>query len=343
MEKSIKNLIKFIVFVLVLVVLYFILKEIGFIKIYDNLKIAKVKYIVLAFLSGFVLFITWNLKWYLLLKELTDVKFRHTLLILLAGSFVNSTTPGARVGGEPLRAYYLSKIYNVEKSRFFATTLIDKVANTVAFSFLSIFSILFVILFVDIGLKLKVFLEIILLLILVLILGSVVLKKKIIFKKRYITKILLVVYNFFLFRFVRKKFSTYKKFEGYFVERFDNIVNTSKRLLYQKKIFKNTLILSFVMWFFNYIGTYFLFKAFSYDVSFLAVIIVVTLSLLIGSIIFVPGGIGLIETVMISLYFSFGIGSSIAATVAVVDRFIFYFFSLFVGGLCLAYLNIRYK
>ena len=86
-----------------------------------------------------------------------------------------------------------------------------------------------------------------------------------------------------------------------------------------------------------------MFKAFSYDVSFLAVIIVVTLSLLIGSIIFVPGGIGLIETVMISLYFSFGIGSSIAATVAVVDRFIFYFFSLFVGGLCLAYLNIRYK
>ncbi len=343
MKKSIKNSIKFIILLILLITLFFILKQIGFQQIYSNYKQSNNTYLALAVLSAFFLFLTWNLKWFLLLKEMAHVKFHHALIILFAGSFINSTTPGARVGGEPLRAYYLSKIYKIEKTRFFATTVVDKVANTVAFSLLSIFSILFVILFVDISTKIKIMLEVILLLILVLILSAIVLKKKLIFRKRYATKILFAIYNFFLFKFIRNKFSTYKKFESYFVEKFENIINTSKRLLYEKKTFKNTLILSFVMWFFNYLGTYFLFKAFSYEISFIAIIIVVTLSLLIGSIIAVPGGIGLIETVMISLYLSFGINSSIAATVAVLDRFIFYFFSLLIGGLCLLYLNFKYK
>ena len=97
------------------------------------------------------------------------------------------------------------------------------------------------------------------------------------------------------------------------------------------------------MWFFNYLGTFFLFKAFGYNISFIALIVVITLSILLGSLFPLPGGIGIIETIMISLYLSFGINSGIAATVAVIDRFIFYFFSLLIGGISLAYLNIKYK
>ena len=343
MKKNIKRLIKSILFIIILVALLFILKQIGFQKIYNNLKIAKIHYLILAFSSTLILFLSWNLKWFLLVKEMSKAKFHHCLVILMAGSFINSTTPGARVGGEPLRAYYLSKTYNVEKSKFFATTVIDKVANTLAFTILSIFSILFVILFVDINLKIKIILEIILFFIVIFILAAIILKKKIIFRKRFFTKLLIAIYNFYLFKFIRKKFHSFKKFEQYFIEKIENIINTSKRLLYEKKTFKNSILISFCMWFFNYLGTYFLFKAFSYDISFIAIIIVVTLSLLLGSILVIPGGIGVIETIMISLYISFGINPSIAATVAVIDRFIFYFFSLFVGGICLVYLNLKYK
>lgn len=343
MEKNLKKALKVLIFLAVFVVLYFILRKIGFANIYNNLLIADKKYLLLSFLSAFAVFLTWNFKWYLLVKEIVEVKFHQLFMILMASSFVNTTTPGARVGGEPLRAYYLSKQYKIEKAKFFATALIDKAINTIAFAVLSVFSILFVILFMDIDAKIRLFLEIMLVVLFLLIVTGIALRRKMVFKRKYITDILKKIYYFSLFKTVRKKFLSYKKFENYIIRKLNNVINTLKRILKQKKVFKKDLALAFVRWFFNYLATYFLFRAFGYDVSFIAVIIVVTLSILIGSMLVLPGGMGIIETIMISLYLSFGINPGVAATVAVIDRFIFYFYSLFIGGICLAYLNIRYK
>ena len=55
-----------------------------------------------------------------------------------------------------------------------------------------------------------------------------------------------------------------------------------------------------------------------------------------------PGGAGVTELLMISMYISFGISSTIAASVALLDRFIFYIFSLGFGYVSLTYLNFRY-
>jgi uncharacterized protein (TIRG00374 family) len=343
MRKSIKKVLKILSFVIVLIILYSILRGIGFINIYNTLKIADIKYIILTFLSAFAVFLIWNYKWYLLVKEVKKPKFLQIFPMLMAGSFINTTTPGAKVGGEPLRAYYLSKQYKLEKSKFFATTIVDRTINTIAFAALSIFSILFVILFMNIEIWIRTILEIILVLLLLAILGGFIIKQKVKFKRKYITTVLTKIYYFYLFKIIRKRFNTYKKFENYVIKKLENIINTFKKLIKKEKVFKKDLFLSFLMWFFNYLGTFFLFKALGYKISFLAIIIVVTLSVFIGSLFALPGGIGVIETIMISLYFSFGISSGVAATVAVMDRFIFYFYSLLIGGICLVYLNLKYK
>lgn len=125
------------------------------------------------------------------------------------------------------------------------------------------------------------------------------------------------------------------------IKKLNNILKTSKKLR-TRKIFKKDLSLSFLMWFFNYLGTFFLFIALNHKINFIAIIVVVTLSTLLGSISPVPGGVGIIEAIMISLYLTFGINSGIAATVAVLDRLIYYFYSLLIGGISLFYLNTKY-
>jgi uncharacterized protein (TIRG00374 family) len=341
MKKFIKITLKTLFFIIVLILLYLILRGVGFINIYNTLKITDIKYIILAFLSAFALFLTWNYKWYLLVKEVKKVNFLQILPILMAGSFINTTSPGARVGGEPLRAYYLSRQYKLEKSKSLVTAIVDKAINSIAFATLSIFSILFVILFIKVDVRIKIALEVILALIFLAILGGLVIKQKVKLKKEYITNILTKIY--YLFKIIRKRFDTYKKFENYVIKKLNNVIKTFKKLVKQKAVFKKDLLLSFLMWFFNYLGTYFLFLAFGFKISFLAIVIVITLSILLGSLFPLPGGMGIIETIMISLYLSFGISSGIAATVAVIDRFIFYFFSLLIGGISLIYLNLKYK
>jgi uncharacterized protein (TIRG00374 family) len=343
MDKNAKRAAKAFVFIGVLALLYFILRKIGFREIYGNFMLADKTYLVLAFVSALLLFLTWSLKWMLLVKEVAKPRFIHIFPVIMAGSFVNTTTPGARVGGSPLRAYFLSKEHGIEKSKFLATAIADNAANTIAFAALSIFSALFVILFVEISTNVKVLLEIVLVCLALVIGAGILLRQKVKFKKKHFEVALKKVYYFPIFRTLRKKFATYKKFENYTIRKLNNIVNVLKKIVSQKKVFIRDIGLAFAMLAFNYAGTFFIFSAFGYEISIIAIVIVVTLSVLIGSLFGLPGGIGIIETAMISLYLSFGINAGVAATVAVIDRFIFYFYSLFVGGICMAYLSWRHK
>jgi len=343
MNKNLKKLLNFLVFAVILTVLYFILRKIGFKNIYNNLLAAEKTYLILAFLCTLAGFFIWNLKWYFLTNKIKKVNFWYLFLTLMASSFVNTTTPGARVGGEPLRAFYLSKKYKTEKSKFFAGIIADKAVNSIAFIVLTVLSILFVILFVEVSVKIKIILEVALVVITALIIAGIILKQKAKLKKEYLTRIAKKIYYFSLFKTLREKFSTYKTFEAYILKKLNNVVNTLRKTLKDKKVISRDLVFSFARWGFIYLSTFFLFKAFGYDISFIAVVVVITLSIFVGSLSIVPGGMGFVETIMISLYLAFGITSGIAATVAVIDRFIFYFYSLVIGGICLVYLSIRYK
>jgi len=343
MDKKIKVLLKALLFIAILAVLYTILRKIGFRSIYDNILAADKVYILLAVIAVVSANLVWNLKWYFLAREVAKVRFWHLFVVTLAGSFVNTTTPGARVGGEPVKAYYLSKKYGKEKSKFFATALADKAASALSFGILSVLSMLFVIIFMDVEVKIKIILEIILVAMFLVVGAGILLRQKIEFKSEHTSALLNRIYYFSLFKVLRKRFATYSNFEKYTIKKINNIVNVIKKMVRQKRIVARDLGLAFARWIILYLGAYFLFKSFGYDVSFFAVVIVLTLSLFAGSFFIAPGGIGFIETIMISLYISFGIDPGVAATVAVMDRAIFYFLSLIAGGICLAYLSLKYK
>ena len=138
---------------------------------------AEHEYIALAVGVTVARFLLWNLKWMLFVKPIAEVRFSRLLIILLAGLFVSTSTPGAQVGGEPLRAYYLAREAGIRKSAAMATVTLDKAGNYAAFFTFSLVSIFMLWLLLEIPPVLKLLGEVLLLVLILVALSSTYIRR----------------------------------------------------------------------------------------------------------------------------------------------------------------------
>lgn len=320
----------FVIFLLV----FHVLKDIDFVRLYELLKNINYIYFGLAFLSCLVSFILWNLRFKnsvsVLVKE--KISFFYLLWTLFAGVFINNITPGTSVGGEPIRAIYLSKKYNKPKSNFLGVILADKFIHLSVFAFFLTFSFLFVFIFLNIGVRNKIILEVCLFFIIGLFLLFLFFQKK---KSR--REILLK----FIFKLsiIKNRFKNFNSFKKYVNLKMDNFYKCFKKVFNSKRKVLFGIFISFLFWIFHYLISYFLFLSLSYSVSFFAVIIAVSISQLLGDVSPFPGGTGLVEGTMFVIYSSIGIEPSIAVLVTLLNRAILHFYGLVIGGASFLYLN----
>lgn len=337
-----KTILKYLSLIIVFAILYYIIKRIGLKEILNNLTKADPIFIIIAFILTTIYYLIWNLRWYLIIKDTHKTSYFKIIPIFLTGVLFNTITPSARFGGEPFRAYYLSKEYKITKTRAFATTVIDKIYNFIVFSILSIFSILFVISYIKINVLLKTLLITCLVIVLAAILLLFVFHKKRDTKKTFkLHKLLPIMYNFFLFKFIRNKFETCEDFMGFVNKKIDTFVKFLKKHFKKKKNILNGLVTTTIFWLIKFIVVYFLFLSLNHPIDIMPIIIVVTISNLLGDLSFTPGGIGIIEALMITLYYSFGINPAIAVIVTLLSRAMFYFYALGFGGLSFIYLTLK--
>ena len=324
----------FIFTAIIVGLLFWILKDINFHEVYLLIRGANPLWFGLAFLSSFATFIVWNFRWQYILKPIIKGNFWFLLNVLFAGAFFNSVTPGAGVGGEPFRAYFLSEKYKKSKSKILGYVLGDSFFRLVTLFVFMIFSVLFVLVYVQISNTLKYILEGVFVFVLFIsILLMFIILKKLNFNFGAFFKLL------YWFKFIKKRFKSSDEFALYVNSRMSKFVGTFRKVVRNKKNIFVGLILAFAFWGFNFLTAYFLFLSFGYSVNFLSVIIVFTLGNMIGSLSPSPGGIGVVESSMTLLYSAMGVVPGLALLVAFLHRIIYYFFSLFIGGLSLIHLR----
>ena len=140
---------------------------------------------------------------------------------------------------------------------------------------------------------------------------------------------------------IKKNFENKREFVRYINKRLANFSESFFSAFNGKKKFLILILISLLMWLSNYFVSYAIFFSFNYKISFLAVVIAVTLSYLIGDLSIIPGGIGLMESTMFLTYSAMGVSPEIAAVISLLSRIIYYFYSLLIGGLSLIYLKIK--
>jgi uncharacterized protein (TIRG00374 family) len=257
----------------------------------------------------------------------------------MTGVFLNQITPGRDTGGEPVRAYYVSRFTGIMKRQALATIIIDKSGNYIAIGSFIGFAILFITLYLQVPPSVKILFEGVLILFLLGVVSAVYVKKNL--ELPVIpAKILRKIYFFGPLKKIREHFHTYTSFEEYIMERITEFITTLRTLLSEKKNVRDNLLLSFLIWFMVFVKTYLIFLAFGEEVSIFMVIAVEAISILLGIISFLPGGVGATEITMIALFRSAGINVEIATAVTIVSRGMFYAFSLGLGYLSFLYLKL---
>lgn len=323
-----KKVFSFFWTVVILGLLIYLLKDINFYEVYLLLEKANLSWFFLAFACSFLTFVVWNYRCMYILKGYIKPKFWFFLKVLFAGSFFNTVTPGAGIGGEPFRAHYLSLKYKKPRSKILGYILGDTFFRLIVLFGFILFSVLFIFVYVKISNNLKYLLEGILIFVLVISFSVLYLILK---KLRF--NIGAFFGRLYFFKIIKNKFESKDFFVKYLNSKISNFSKVFRKVVKNKKNFFVGTVLSFVFWMLNFLTAYFLFLSFGHNANFLSVIIVFTLGNIIGSVSPIPGGVGVVESSMTLLYSAMGIASPLALLVAVLQRIIYYFFSLFIGGI----------
>lgn len=291
--------------------------------------------VVLAVVVTIFRFVVWAFKWHLLISSIkVRVAFSRLLVILLGGLFISTATPGANVGGEPIRAYYLAREGGIKKSAALATVTADKSGNYIAFLTYSLFGMLMLMSYFQLE-------RLLLLLILSLLLGILV---YLYYRKKAFpySRGLKLIYKPFSW-LLDRRFGDFESFEDYVLSTIAVFKQTTRLLARQRLNLVAILLLSFVMWLTSFVKTYLVFIALGINIDFLLVMAVKAVSVLLGMLSFIPGGLGVTEGAMLAIFASYGIEAKAALAGVLLSRAIYYAFALGIGYLCAVWLRVAYR
>lgn len=339
-SRKIKIALKVGASVLVVGLLYMVFRRIGFRNIVRAVRTTPADAVWGAAGLYLVVFALWSFRWQQLMPRDRRKNLLALFPIAMAGVFGNVITPGARIGGEPIRALYMSKVFGGEKSAYLGTVLADKVAYGAVFMGFVLGSVGFVLLRVPLPLASKVALGGVVGLVLAAVAGGFLLREQIGPRSGLLGKALPAAYNLRLFRFLRERFATYQHFEDYMIGRLDNVWQPIARAAGSPKVIAKVFAIGGAAWLVMCLAHHLLFVGLGADIGFLPVVVIVTVSTFFGDVSVSPGGAGFMEAAMLGLCAAFGVHAETAAAVTLISRGIFYAYGIGLGGACLVGLSL---
>ena len=311
---------------ILVVMLYFV----GIDKVIDALRIARLEYIGIAIAMQVFTYYLYTLRWKILngVADI-DVGIKKLLPMVLVGLAVNNITPSGRGGGEPVRAYILSREENYPMEETFATVVADRALDTFPFVILAVITIIGVSLYFELDSWLLVVMIVAVIAIVALLAVIIYMSINPKFGLRVDGWVIGLIRRF------------YKKNSEKLEEKIHNVIAdfqaTMRNLIYNKKVLYYALPLSFIIWIFEILRVYFVFLAFGANVSPVIIGEVFIVASLVGMIPLLPGGLGAVDGIMILFYSAAGVTASISAAATVIERLISFWMATIIGLCILPY------
>ncbi|MBO6122521.1 MAG: UPF0104 family protein [Methanobrevibacter sp.] len=307
-------------FIILIVMLYFV----GIDNIMDALKKANLALVALAIIVQIATYFLYTIRWNLINSEAgIKVSLKSLLPITMVGLAANNITPSGRGGGEPVRAYILSKEHDYGLKDTFATVVADRALDTFPFIVLAAITIVATVFYFEIPTWL----------VAVLILATIAI----------IAILAILIYMCInpgfgekIERFIMKLVNRfYKKasddLQKSIHENIQGFQDTMKMLISNRKLLAITIPMSFLIWVFEILRVYIVFLAFGATLNFIVIAEVFIIASLVGMIPLLPGGLGAVDGVMIGFYSKAGVSLSLAAPVTLIERLISFWMATIIG------------
>ncbi len=316
---------------LILVILFWLGPE----RIWETLVNANPYYLGLALGIQILDVLVLTTRWHIFLRNVGDIDFKTTLALTVCGTAVSNITPSGRVGGEPLKAYLLKKRYGIRYGASFATIILERIVDMLAFLIISFVAIFYGIVYFKLPGHVIFLLVIAFLFSLSILLGLwyVTLKKRLrsegisdwLEKHEWISKKIPVL-NYYKEKLTDSLLNYYSHVA--------KIASNTDALMYG-------FLVSIVYWFLEISRAYVIFLALGINAPFPVIALAYVFSAIIGSLPFGVGGVGLTEGTMILIYSTSAINSVVASLATLIDRLISYWLMIFVGLPVAGYLGIE--
>ncbi len=282
--------------------------------------------ILLSIFNSLAFTISWK---YLIPKQ---ISFYKLFTFYIAGTSINNITPAFGAGGEPVKAILLGNETGISKAECFASVVFQRLLSMIPFLVIEI---------IGIGLLLyNPWLIIgrweLLALIFSVIFGICAFGLIAYFytRKDKLSSFIRRIISFFapLIRRVKKGFDQRAYADA--VEQSVNSFYSGLRQIYSNKnSLLNALLFSFIAWVFDIMTMYVVFLSLGSKVYLSVLIITYLISMISGMItVFLPGGIGVVESTMANLFIRGGVPLEVALLATLLYRLASYWFNNILGG-----------
>lgn len=316
------------------VIIFLISLLVGLQDILNVLSHANLEIILIALLLEIFLIGLWTERWSLILTVIDKSPgFSKLLGMMFASLFGNNITPGA-AGGEPMRAYLLSKFEGISFDLAFVSASADRVFEFFPFVLVSGFAI-YMISTWDIGFWSTIFISALIIITMAFfgLLIYVGVKREI--AERIILSIARSIFPYVI-KLTKKEtsFSTVTNQIQYYVERFSTGFAT---VLKNHKMFVLGLSISFLMWGTDMFRMYLCFVAVGSFPPLIPMIIIYTIAILITILPTIPGALGLREATMVGLFLVVGVPADVVIAASLIDRLVSYLMPTGIGVITTVY------
>lgn len=315
-----KRSILFAISMLLLAALFYTIDYNEFYRIASKVEL---KWIAALIALQLIIMLLMSLKWYIIIRRYA-VSFRNVLLTSMIGFMVNSLTPVNQAGGEPVRAYVISKIDRIKMEKAFATVVVDLFLGTVPVLLLILSAIVFVFMY-SLDLRIAWLLAFI---------GAVIITLGITsFNILTNHEPSLKLFNRLLDIFGRVGFLRERvdRIESQVDELFGSFHRSIRSTMTATRTLSMGLFVSTLIWALSLLRVYIIFHALGVSVAPQVVVIVYAVLVTVSILPLLPGALGMWEWVGTGLFAFFGIPLEAAVAVTLLDRLLFYWLPMFTG------------
>ncbi|MBD3389172.1 MAG: flippase-like domain-containing protein [Candidatus Altiarchaeales archaeon] len=274
-----------------------------------------------------------SLKWYVIIRRYA-VSFTNVLHTSIIGFMVNSLTPVSLAGGEPVRAYVISKIDKIKMEKSFATVLVDLYLHIIPVLFLNLVAI-FIVFKYSMDLRFAWLLGLLAVLASTLLVGSFSLLTSRDPSLRLFNAILDVFERIvFLRKYVRRV-------EAHVDDLFSSFHRSIRTTMTDVWTLTVGLIISIAIWALSVLRIYLVFLALGVPIELWKVIVVYAILVTVSGLPLLPGALGIWEWVGTGLFTVLGLPLEVSAAIVLVDRLLFFWLPIFTGFLSSLHIGLN--